>query len=167
MRVRAIVLFIFLGISYDIFIRNCSGIKHHCPCFCTNEIHITVKHFSEKADGTLEYHNYHLFNISMAHISWGVFILRTSTSSGFPHPLCTNEHGAENVLYGILSCYHLYSSFPVDYVYIITCFLCFVQSLWSIESYKNKLYTVSFLWYCLTVLRAYLFQVRERLLHLL
>ena len=56
-----------------------------------------------------------------------VFMLLYSTSSCFPHPLCTNENWAENVLYGILSCYHLYSSFPVWYGYIITCISLFVQ----------------------------------------
>ena len=37
-------------------------------------------------------HNQHLFIFLMAHIIQEVFMLFSSTSSCFPHPLCTNEN---------------------------------------------------------------------------
>ena len=67
MKVRTVLLFFFV-ISYDVIFRNCSGMKHHIPCFCTNEIHITFKQLFQQANGTFYYHNQHLFIILMAHI---------------------------------------------------------------------------------------------------
>ena len=48
------------------------------------------------------------------------------------------------MLYGVLIRYHLYSSFPLGYVYIITCIWGFVQSERSIERYKIRLYVYDF-----------------------
>ena len=53
MKVRAVLLFFCFSISCDTVIRNCLRIKYYFSGFCTNEIHITFKQLSEKANGTL------------------------------------------------------------------------------------------------------------------
>ena len=90
------------------------------------------------------------FFIFLWHIFFSEIIQNSvsSTSSSFPHPLCTNEHWAENVLYGVLTCYHLYSPFPLWYGFIITLKMRFVQSEKAIADYIKKQYqSFSRIWY--------------------
>ena len=128
--------FVIVDVWYKLLIRYVFSFRYYFSDLSTDEIHFIIEYIL-----AMDIRSF--LSIIAVQIIWHIFYEAffnySATSSSFPHPLCTNEHWAENVLYGIFTCYHLYSSFPVGYVYIIICILYSVQSWLSIVRYKKRL----------------------------